>query len=265
MNLTLFDDIDIPTVVNMAFLQHLQGGVCCPDDVNVPHWYWEVHSWFNVMTINVIPFDRPEFVGGFIVNRHLRLTVETRPTLLADHLCALRLSRINPVLRWILGLHDLFQTIWLFHLRSAKTWPNFVERHHWARRLSRVGPASKWISRFHGILPTNALFQLRSGTWTFNHLSALLFPLHWVYEHGFSRVQNFQLLHTWDQKNHFQIPPAYNAYPKNIPSKNFLTKLMDSRLVFRRNRVVFNTWTKWNIRSFKRFFKSPFIRWFPVR
>ena len=40
-------------------------------------WYWqwffvrhkEFNSWFNVMTMNVIPFDRPKIVAGFTVIR----------------------------------------------------------------------------------------------------------------------------------------------------------------------------------------------------
>ena len=47
------------------------------------------------------------------------VTVETRPILLEDHLCALRLSRVDPVFRWIFGKPNLLQTIRLFHLRSG--------------------------------------------------------------------------------------------------------------------------------------------------
>ena len=37
------------------------------------------------------------------------LTVETRPILPGDHLYALRLVRVDPVLRWIFGYPDLLQ------------------------------------------------------------------------------------------------------------------------------------------------------------
>ena len=39
---------------------------------------------------------------------------------------------------------------------------------------------------------------------------------------------------------------------------------MDSRLVFHGNRMIFNQWTKLNIRSFRWFSRSPFKRCFPV-
>ena len=40
---------------------------------------------------------------------------------------------------------------------------------------------------------------------------------------------------------------------------------MDSWLVFRRNRVILNQWTKRNDWSFKRFSKTPFVWSFPMR
>ena len=48
----------------------------------------------------------------------------------------------------------------------------------------------------------------------------------------------------------FQIPPAYNTYPRNTPGKTFFPNWLDSWLVLRRNRVILNQWTKWNNRSF---------------
>ena len=58
----------------------------------------ELNSWFNVMTTNVIPFDRPE--NRFGLHRpSVCLMVETRPTLLQEHRCALRLVRVDPVFK----------------------------------------------------------------------------------------------------------------------------------------------------------------------
>ena len=57
----------------------------------------------------------------------------------------------------------------------------------------------------------------------------------------------------------FQIPPAYRAYPRNNRGKTFLSKLMDAWLVFRRNRVILNQWTKRNDRFLKWFSKTPFV------
>ena len=49
--------------------------MCGPDHVNIPQWYGEcfflrhveLNSTFDVMTISVIPFDRPKIVAGFSV------------------------------------------------------------------------------------------------------------------------------------------------------------------------------------------------------
>ena len=40
---------------------------------------------------------------------------------------------------------------------------------------------------------------------------------------------------------------------------------MDSWLIFRRNRVILNQWTKWNNLSFERFSKASFIGRLPIR
>ena len=56
----------------MAFRQHIQGSMCSPDHVNISHGYWEwfffghveLNSGFSVITINEIPFDRPQIDSG---------------------------------------------------------------------------------------------------------------------------------------------------------------------------------------------------------
>ena len=61
--------INVPTVIDTFLLQHVQGRLC-PGHVNIPQWDWErfsprhikLNSRFHVMTINVIPFDRPKIV-----------------------------------------------------------------------------------------------------------------------------------------------------------------------------------------------------------
>ena len=67
--------IDVPRIVNTAFLQHIQGRMGSPDHVNVFQGNWEcvffrhgeLNSRFDVMTISEIPFDRPEISAGFCV------------------------------------------------------------------------------------------------------------------------------------------------------------------------------------------------------
>ena len=64
----------------------------------IGEWFFLQHmeliSWFNVMTIHVIPFDRPRIVSGFTIIRHCQ-TVETRPILLEDHLCILSVNLVS--------------------------------------------------------------------------------------------------------------------------------------------------------------------------
>ena len=60
-----------------AFQQHIHCGIRPPDNVSVLQWYWECfffrhmefNSWVKLMTINVIPCDRPNVVSGFSVIR----------------------------------------------------------------------------------------------------------------------------------------------------------------------------------------------------
>ena len=63
----------------------------------------------------------------------------------------------------------------------------------------------------------------------------------------------------------FQIPPAYNVYPRNNPGKTFFPIWMDSGLVLRIWRVTLNQWTKWNNRSFEWLPKTSFIGRLPIR
>ena len=57
----------------------------------------------------------------------------------------------------------------------------------------------------------------------------------------------------------FQIPPAYNAYPKNNPGKTFqLTRLSQKQ-------VILNQWTKRTDFSSEKISKTPFVLSFPDR
>ena len=73
------------------------------------------------------------------------LMVETRPTLLQEHRCALRLVQVSPELMWIFGKTDLFQTTWLFHLP-----PGIWNLHHFRHEnLLRIEPSSMDFWRVH--------------------------------------------------------------------------------------------------------------------
>ena len=66
--------MNVPIIVFSAFLQHIQGRMCSPGHDNVSQWNWEcfffrymeLNSRFDVMTVNVISFDQPKIVTGFL-------------------------------------------------------------------------------------------------------------------------------------------------------------------------------------------------------
>ena len=70
--------INVPTIVDAAFLQHVQVCPCGPGHVNVIPWececffpHVEVNSKFDVMTTDEVPFDWPKkIVPGFTVIRY---------------------------------------------------------------------------------------------------------------------------------------------------------------------------------------------------
>ena len=108
---------DATPIIQTAFLQHVQGRILlirsidCSgvgDDSSFGTW---LNSMFDVMTINVISFDRTK-IRASLSHPSWRLPPETRPTLLEDHLCALRLSRVDPVLNWIFGYTCASSFVW---------------------------------------------------------------------------------------------------------------------------------------------------------
>ena len=75
----------------------------------------------------------------------------------------------------------------------------------------------------------------------------------------------FQLLKVPNQYVSVPNSPRLQYIPKEYSREHFLTKLMDSWLILRGYRMIFNQCTKWNDRSIKWFFKSSFERCFPTR
>ena len=72
-------------------------------------------SGFHVMTLNEISWDRPKITCGFTMSLVVRLK-KTRLILREDYLILL-LCLGCPGLRWMFSEPDLFQKVWLFHLR----------------------------------------------------------------------------------------------------------------------------------------------------
>ena len=145
-----FVNPDIPIIVNTAFLQHIQIYVRSPGHVNIFQWdlecfffrHVELNSRFDVMTINEIPFDRPKILTAFSVILHVVCwlwLLRTSPEGLVWDLHSLQ---VGPASEWILGFHDLYQTIWLNHMRLRK-W----SVHHSSAWLFPL----HWVSE-HGLL-----------------------------------------------------------------------------------------------------------------
>ena len=90
--------------------------MCSPGHVSKFQWNWKcvffrhvkMNSRFDVMTINVIPFDRPKIVTRFSIirdfvccSRRVRTSSKVSTELFASY-------RLGPALKWIFGFHDLF-------------------------------------------------------------------------------------------------------------------------------------------------------------
>ena len=78
-------------------------------------------------------------------------------------------------------------------------------------------------------------------------------------------VHLFQLLEVHNESVSFPDSSRVQYVTKEKSREHFLAKLMDSWLIRRGYRMIFNQWTKWNDRSFKRLFKSTFGCCFPIR
>ena len=137
----------------------------------------------------------------------------------------------------------------------------FPEGLLWDLHSLEVGPALERILELHSLsFRQFLLFHLRLGI-CFYHFLALLFPLHWAFGHGFLIRPNFpapQCLQPIYILTKF--PSANNAYPRSIPFKTFLTKLVEPWLVLRGNRMIFNHCVKRNDQAFNLFLKSH-LQW----
>ena len=73
------------------------------------------------------------------------------------------------------------------------------------------------------------------------------------FRYGFWCVHFFQLLKVHNQYVSFPNSPRMQDIVEEYSRKYFLSKFMDSRLVFRGNRMIFNQGTRW---------KDWFLEWF---
>ena len=81
----------------------------------------------------------------------------------------------------------------------------------------------------------------------------------------FRCVHLFLLLKVHDQYVSLPDSSRVQDITEEYPWEHFLSKLIDSGLVFRGYGMIFNQWTKWDDGSSKWFTKTPFVWCFPIR
>ena len=131
-----------------------------------------------------------------------------------------------------------------------------------ALRLVRDCPVLRWMFSEPGLLLIVFYFSINNRKYeVFTVLTSFALSL----RAGFSHASKFSSSSMSATKmSPFQIHTTHSAYPRNS-KKNFLAKLVGSRQVFGRDRIICNHRTKRNYRSFEWFAKSPFIRCFSVQ
>ena len=172
--------------------------------------------------------------------------------------------------RSFFGLHChlkmslMVQTHLILHedLLELRLFQKFLPPVSW--RILHVDPVLKWI-----FSELDLIQKVYSSICDWKH--ELLTPVRRYHffriesRMGFWRAQVYELFKVC----HFCVSFPDSTRVQNISEEyseeHFLSKLMDSWLVFSTNWVIFNHWTKRNYQSFEWFTKSPFIKCFPVR
>ena len=141
-------------------------------------------------------------------------------------------------------------------------------------------PVSRWMFSVPDFLHQIWFVHLRLEKWIFHILWEIFLLLHWVFEHGFWRVQVFQLLKVcYRNVSPFQYVKVCESvrHPSNIPSARTerIRGTIQVRLSFqtwwildwslRSYRVILNQWAKRNDWSFKWFSKKSFVSGFLIR
>ena len=115
--------IDIPTVIDAAFMHNIQVCMCSSGDVSVFQWIREwffsrrvkFDSWFNVMAV----WSFLTWTKSFITISLEVVEVETL-LILQENLHEFLLELDVPKSRWMFSVPDLLQKVWFVHLRLEK-------------------------------------------------------------------------------------------------------------------------------------------------
>ena len=176
--------INVPIIICSASLQHIWVVCVVLVTSNVPQWCWgmilplahRAELKFDVMTIFVIPFDRPKNRYGLLPQPWFRLLVETCPNFLEGLHWALHFWQVGPALKWIFRFHDLFQTISLGLLRLGIS--KFHHFSEWSLPLRWV--SRPWISDAS---------KISSSTMSATKIFPFQFSSHTVHIQGTSQVR----------------------------------------------------------------------------
>ena len=147
---------------------------------------------------------------------------------------------------------------------SVEDLPVRLEVLHWDLRSLQVVPASEWVLGIRGLFLTILLCHLQMGTCIHHLFVWSVFLSRWFFEDKFPMRPSFPILECLQPDFLFSKFTPRLMQKGKICWQNFLAKLMKSRQVSCRYRIIFNHRTKRNYWPFEWFSKSSFIRCFPI-
>ena len=212
--------IDIPIVIDAAFLHNIQICYCSSGYVNVFKWNREwflsrrvkFDSGFNVMAVYAVSWRGPKVVYRFTGIR-------------------------KRVLRW-----------W----RKRRFW--FSKKVNITLSLNWSMPYQGGCSQF---LISSRGFDSSICDW--KNKFSLFGKYHRVFASRFPMRPSSPTLKVCDQYVTLPNSPRVESVSEEQSRWDFLSKLMDSWLILRSYRVILNQWTKWNNRYFKWLPNTSFV------
>ena len=229
--------------------------------------HMEKNPWFNVMTINIIPCDRPKIVIRYRVKSLVAVRLSLKIIIMLFVSCRVipywggfseNLTSSRQLDCSICDPEDENFTIFGKRTSCALSLRAWIPDESKSSSSSmsantispfQIPPANSACPR--NIPGTTVLPNWWSLDWSFavlgvEHSSKIYY---WC-------VHLFQFFDIRNQNISFpKFPPAIHAYPRNIPGKTLLPKLMMPGLVSCRNRKIFNhcpTMNCWTLKMVSR-------------
>ena len=126
-------------------------------------------------------------------------------------------------------------------------------------------PGLRWMFSDPHLLQKFWLFHLRLGIWIFHLSLAITLSLHWAFGRGVQMRPSAPILQCLRPKCLLSDSTRVQCITEKNTWQEFCSKLMHSRFVFRRNRVIFDHSSKRYYWSVKRHSEPPFIGCLPIR